>query len=411
MALVKYLTESQIITPPLTSTTINDVLKLDNKELLLVSLLEKLCQTLDKDNQLFKTICQYLNRIGILEDHKLFSDNKKLIRRMYSDYMIKLIGKCNTTITNHNDDITSMITIDKLVINNSLYAMNFIELERIGNGGFGEVYKVYNRIDTHKYAIKIVPFNDVNDPNNFRAFNEVRCLSELSHQNIARYYTAWLELSDKSQLRHDESDELDEVNDDDDTSAGIYPVMYIQMELCLGNLREYLMQRNYSGLSSDMTTEKQMIYGIADGLRYIHDNDILHRDLNPNNIFLDANMTPKIGDFGMAIKLEKNDGKPLTMSADLGVCLYMPPEYEEQSIYTKKSDVYSAGIIFFEILNMFKTDMERYKVINEMKRQLYPDTFQLLHSNYHSIINKMIDHDPICRPDFIEIVHFINHQE
>lgn len=381
MELVKYTTETHLVS----QSTINDVLKLNNKELLLVSLLERLCQTIDNENKLFRTICQYLNKIGILENQKLYSDKKKFIRKMYSDYLIKLIGKCNEN------------TIDKLAINNSLYAMNFIELERLGTGGFGRVYKVYNKIDTQMYAVKIIPFVNVDESNNIRAFNEVRCISKLCHENIARYYTCWLELSDETNRIIDDTDDIGDV----DTNISIYPVLYIQMELCVGSLREFLLKRNYSGIKSNMKIEKQIIYGITNGMKYLHENEILHRDLNPNNIFLDAQMTPKIGDFGLAVKLDKTETTDLHMSSSLGVCLYMPPEYEKDNIYTKKSDVYSMGIIFFEILNHFSTDMERYKIITDLKSGQYQIT---AHDSLENWITQMVNHDPQYRPHFKNIV-------
>lgn len=159
---------------------------------------------------------------------------------------------------------------------NSQYANYFVEIERIGIGGFGEVFKVYHKLDQQKYAIKKVPFFDVNDPNNIRAFNEVQCLAILNHPNVIRYHTSWLELDDNKT----------EMMEDIDTT--IYPVLYIQMEICVCNLREFLIKRNYSGKNhNDFSFEKKCIHFLIDGLKYIHSKNILHRDLNPNNIFLD----------------------------------------------------------------------------------------------------------------------------
>jgi serine/threonine protein kinase len=143
-------------------------------------------------------------------------------------------------------------------------------------------------------------------------------------------------------------------------------------------------------------------------LKYIHENNILHRDLNPNNIFLDANMVPKIGDFGMAIKTEKNETAMLKMSPDYGVCLYMPPEYEHDCIYTQKSDVYSIGIIFLEMLCQFSTDMERYKIITQVKNDnQYPSEFISKFTNYYQVICLMAARNPDFRPN-IKDVAFIH---
>jgi serine/threonine protein kinase len=128
-------------------------------------------------------------------------------------------------------DIQSTIE-NKLSIINSQYANYFVEIEQIGIGGFGEVFKVYHKLDHQKYAIKKIPFFDGEDPNNMRAFNEVQCLAMLNHLNIVRYHTSWLELDDKKM---------------EDINTSVYPVLYIQMELCVCNLRDFLMKRNYSG--------------------------------------------------------------------------------------------------------------------------------------------------------------------
>lgn len=357
---------------------INDILTINNKDLMLVSLLETLCKITDSKSKLFKKICRYLHKIGILEDPNTYSDDSQMIRKLYSDYLESIMKQhCSTNTRSKkqkliqlgNTENMSIMNLDtkpeyKLQVINSQYSKTFIEMEKIGDGGFGEVYKAYNYLDTTLYAIKKVPFFDVNDPNNIRAFNEVRCLALLNHENIVRYHTTWLELSDKKM----------DIMEDVDAITPIYPVLFIQMELCTTSLRKYLVERNYSGKESNMEWEKECIRGIINGLKYIHANNILHRDLNPNNIFLDRNMIPKIGDFGMAVKVD-TENETTEMSEDIGVQVYMPPEYKFDGTYTKKSDVYSAGIIFFELLYIFSTDMERLDVINKIKKGIYPESF------------------------------------
>lgn len=372
MSLVKY------VSPV---TTVNDVLTIDNKELLLISLLETLCQIVDSSPKLFSKICNYLYKIGILENPKVYSDDKKNVRKLYMDYLIKVMRQFEkkTLLLNSGEISTELIQVNQKVQNNlqlinSQYSNNFIELESIGEGGFGEVFKVYNQINTQKYAIKKVPFFDINDPNNMRAFNEVRCLAKLNHRNVVRYHTTWLELCDKK------------IEDYEDVP--IYPILYIQMELCSCSLKDYLMKRNYSGRVIEFDFEKTCISGIIEGLKYIHSMDILHRDINTNNIFLDEHMIPKIGDFGMAVKV--NSHEDLKMSSNYGVSLYMPPEYTKSNIYTKKSDVYSTGIVLFELLYVFSTDMERYEIINKIRDGHYPESFVKQFDNYYKVISRMI---------------------
>lgn len=369
---------------------ITDILTFDNKELLLVSLLEKLCQIADNKNNLFQKICRYLNKIGVLEDKISYSEDKKQIRKLYIDYLSQIIQQVNPRKKKNLITVDDSKITNSLAITNSQYSNAFLELEKIGNGGFGEVFKTYNYIDAQLYAIKKIPFCDIEDPNNIRAFNEVRCLSRLNHENVIRYNSTWLELSDKKM----------EIMDDIDIP--IYPVLYIQMELCNESLKDYLMRRNYSGQTINFEYEKECISGIINGLKYIHNNDILHRDLNPNNIFLDQNMKPKIGDFGLAVKIEQPDNAQL-MSSGLGVSLYMPPEYKNENIYVKKSDVYSCGIILFELLYIFRTDMERYEIISEIKNKIYPSSFMNQIPEYYQLISKMLEHSIETRIDINDI--------
>lgn len=364
---------------------INELLGLDNKEILLVSLLEKLCDMTD-NIILFKKICGYLHKIGLLEDPSIYSDKNQNIRNLYNDYLMEIIGRIGKKKT------ALLCDEKKLQIMNSHYASNFIEIEKLGNGGFGEVYKTYNQIDTQQYAIKKIPFFDVNDPNNVRAFNEVKCLAVLNHPNIVRYYSSWLELSDRKL----------EIQEDEELIMPVFPILYIQMELCQCSLQDYLMKRNYSGNMHDMKLEFNIIKEIVDGLKYIHENGILHRDINPNNIFLTNNMQPKIGDFGMSIKRISDDIP--TLSNDKGVSLYMPPEYVSDGIYTEKSDVYSLGIVIFEILQVFKTNMERIQIMSDVKKNIFPLTFVEQYQKYHKLLLSMLNDIPNERISSISII-------
>ena len=159
-------------------------------------------------------------------------------------------------------------------------------------------------------------------------------------------------------------------------------------------------------MPNDFSYEKGCIEEIITGMKYIHQLNILHRDLNPNNIFLDKDMKPKIGDFGMSIKIDKKENMSLDISSSLskfGVEIYMPPEYENDNIYTYKSDVYSLGIIIFELLYGFSTDMERIQIINEIKKNIFPISFITNFENYYKLIQSMLDTNINQRPTMNEI--------
>jgi hypothetical protein len=368
---------------------------IDNKEMLIVVLLERLCQCQCHDERqmknFIKRICKYLKKIGIINDIKVYSEDTQRIRKLYSDYIDKILRsnkgtrkmkqkmiQYRETAEPNEIQLHETEQINKLQIISSLYSDNFIELSKIGEGGFGEIYKVYNNLDGQQYAIKKIPFNDLSNTDNMKALNEVKCLAELCHENIVRYHTTWLELSDMKTEFVEES------------TFQIYPMLYIQMELCECSLRDYLVKRNYSGKDIDMTFERQCITGIINGMKYIHSKNIIHRDINPNNIFLDKYMIPKIGDFGLSTKIGY-DNQETIMSSELGVKLYVPPEYINEGIYTKKSDVYSLGIVIFEIMHVFTTDIERIEIIQKLREHKYVNQeLMTKYSKYCEYISKMI---------------------
>lgn len=417
MSIIKYDNNNVVINEKIFSNIL-----IKNKEFLLVSILEIFCKIIcdkkiNNENQLFKQLCEYLYDIGILEDSISYSEQGEIIRKLYGEYLLKIMNNIKQSseniltikdneekqIQNTNLNMTDAM-LNKIQIINSMYSSNFAEFEQIGEGGFGKVFKAYNKIDGQQYAIKKIIFPDINDSNNIRSFNEVKYLSQLNHKNIIRYHTTWLELDDiKTDKLQDEFSEEEfseeefsdknfinkSLNEQTDIILPkIYPILYIQMELCSCSLRDYLRNRNYSGIISDMIFEKKCIRGIINGLLYIHNKGILHRDLNPNNIFLDNMMIPKIGDFGMAINNFKTNLQQT--QSKFGVEIYRSPEFEKDGIYTEKSDVYSVGIIFFEILQYFSTDMERIKVIDNIKHNKYPSDFIEKYSEYQIIIKNML---------------------
>ena len=93
-------------------------------------------------------------------------------------------------------------------------------------------------------------------------------------------------------------------------------------------------------------------YGLAQALRFIHSHGILHRDVKPDNVFLDENWNPKLGDFGLSRKVkvsgEEEASLDLQMTHKLGTCLYMAPELlDDTAEYTGKVDVFAFGVTLY----------------------------------------------------------------
>ena len=205
----------------------------------------------------------------------------------------------------------------------SRFHNDFSEEEKLGQGGFGAVFKVTHSLDQLQYAVKKIKFRKLQSPAKLpsRVLREVRCLARLEHRHVVRYYGAWMEYdmvpntisngnSKSDQTTTESSSSYQSVTEDSLTNGNEAPyayqgVLYIQMQLCSFSLKEW-MERENRIISSE---ENIAIFTqITKGLEYIHSQGLIHRDLKPSNIFvLDydgshslKNACLKIGDFGVA---------------------------------------------------------------------------------------------------------------
>ncbi|KAJ1276685.1 hypothetical protein BS78_05G233500 [Paspalum vaginatum] len=126
----------------------------------------------------------------------------------------------------------------------------------------------------------------------------------------------------------------------------------IHVELHIFIVEEYILNGNMAsiiyGPQLDWPCRFRIIQGIAQGLHYLHEQNIVHMNVKPANILLDSDMDPKITDFGIAKKLDK----PVTHDNNItGTVGYMPPEYILEGILSMKHDVYSFGVIILETIS------------------------------------------------------------
>ena len=155
-----------------------------------------------------------------------------------------------------------------------------------------------------------------------------------------------------------------------------------------------------------------MFHKILDGVNTFHKAGILHRDLKPENIFLHGNQSIKIGDFGLALshsdrskeyQLASQHG--LYLTHEIGTLWYMAPEMKNNStIYDQKADIYSLGIIFFEMLLEFGSAHEKCEVITKLVDKKIPDSFKREFPEESQLILRMLNPIPEKRPDAGEII-------
>lgn len=190
--------------------------------------------------------------------------------------------------------------------------------EIIGVGGMAVVYKAYDSIDDRIVAVKILKEEFLANEDFRRRFkNESKAIAVLSHPNVVKVY---------------------------DVSYGD-KLQYIVMEYVEGiTLKEYIEQQG-------RINWKECVYFVTQILRslqHAHDKGIVHRDIKPQNIILLSNGTIKVTDFGIA-RFSRSETNTMTGNA-IGSVHYISPEQAKGEITDNKADIYSVGVVLYEML-------------------------------------------------------------
>jgi translation initiation factor 2-alpha kinase 4 len=192
--------------------------------------------------------------------------------------------------------------------------------------------------------------------------------------------------------------------------------LYIQMEYCERHTLRDLIRK---GLDENPEESWRLFRQVLEGLVHIHSHGIIHRDLKPDNIFIDVSNNPRIGDFGLATSGQYHVADRATtygnnmdgdMTRSVGTTFYVAPELRSNvsGSYNDKVDMYSLGIIFFEMCFPLKTAMERDQSIRALreKQHTLPAIFQAPEKAMQgSIIESLVSHRPSERPSSAELLH------
>ncbi len=251
-------------------------------------------------------------------------------------------------------------------------------IKTIGEGGMANVYLGYDTILDRNVAIKVLRGDLATDEKFVRRFQrEALSASSLSHPNIVEVY---------------------DVGEDN----GLY---YIVMEYVEGKtLKQLLKKRGSLTLSEAIDIMLQ----ITDGMAHAHDSYIVHRDLKPQNIMIKDDGQIKITDFGIAMAL--NSTQLTQTNSVMGSVHYLPPEQAAGKGCTIKSDIYSMGIIFYELLTgelPFKGDSAVEIALKQMKDPL-PDVHQMnkdIPQSIENIILKATAKNPKNRYNDVKEMH------
>uniref|UniRef100_A0A8C4ZWU5 Serine/threonine-protein kinase PLK n=1 Tax=Gadus morhua TaxID=8049 RepID=A0A8C4ZWU5_GADMO len=212
----------------------------------------------------------------------------------------------------------------------------------LGKGGFARCYEMTDLTSNKMYAVKVIPQSRVSKPHQRdKITNEIELHKTLSHKHVVKF------------SHHFEDQEN----------------IYIFLELCSRKSLAHIWKARHT------LTEPEVRYylrQIISGLKYLHNRGILHRDLKLGNFFINENMELRLGDFGLAAKLETVEMRKKTIC---GTPNYLAPEVLNRQGHGTESDVWSLGCVMYTLMcgnPPFETlDLkETYKCIKEVRYNL-----------------------------------------
>jgi len=191
-------------------------------------------------------------------------------------------------------------------------------LDMVGGGGMANVYLARDMILDRDVAVKMLRLDYVNDEEFIKRFHrEAQSATSLAHPNVVSIY---------------------DVGEEGD-------IYYIVMEYVEGDtLKQYIHKHSPLSVETVIAIMQQITSAIA----HAHQNNIIHRDIKPHNILIDKDGNVKVTDFGIAMALSATS---ITQTNSvLGSVHYLSPEQARGGMANKKSDIYSLGIVMFELL-------------------------------------------------------------
>ena len=259
--------------------------------------------------------------------------------------------------------------------------MNGFEIiKKLGNGSYSVVYKVRRKLDNNIYALKKVKLFKLKEKERQAALNEVRILASIKSPFIISYKEAFIEESDKS--------------------------LCIVMEYADdGDLYQKICQYKKMNLLMEESDIWRVFIQMVKGLKILHDLKILHRDLKSANILLFNDGTAKIGDCNVSKIFygERDLGYTQT-----GTPYYASPEVWSEAPYNQKSDIWSLGIITYEMLTLNPP----FKAANmeALYKKIIKGQYNKINSKYSrdiaEVVRNLLMIDPNDRPTCGEILRY-----
>eukprot|EP00761_Pharyngomonas_kirbyi_P014472 gb/GECH01014502.1/.p1 GENE.gb/GECH01014502.1/~~gb/GECH01014502.1/.p1 ORF type:complete len:520 (+),score=163.89 gb/GECH01014502.1/:1-1560(+) len=251
---------------------------------------------------------------------------------------------------------------------------NYEVLRTIGTGSFGEALLVRNVQEEKQYVMKRIIITGMKDEEKKSSLKEVQVLRMLKHPNVIGYRESFLS------PRH-----LVIIMDFAD-GGDLHSIIH-------DSEGEYMLEEDILDL----------FIQIAQGLSHIHENNILHRDLKTQNIFLTKDNVVKLGDFGISKVLTSHTDVAKTM---IGTPFYLSPEMCEDKPYDFKSDIWALGCVLYEMATLRHafTGQNLPALIMKILKGKYPPIPEQYSSELRELIDSMLQLNPENRPTIQHIL-------
>uniref|UniRef100_A0A3Q2LS62 Eukaryotic translation initiation factor 2-alpha kinase 3 n=1 Tax=Equus caballus TaxID=9796 RepID=A0A3Q2LS62_HORSE len=189
--------------------------------------------------------------------------------------------------------------------------------------------------------------------------------------------------------------------------------LYIQMQLCRKeNLKDWMNSR-CTIEERERSVCLHIFLQIAEAVEFLHSKGLMHRDLKPSNIFFTMDDVVKIGDFGLVTAMDQDEEEQMVLTpmpayarhtGQVGTKLYMSPEQIHGNNYSHKVDIFSLGLILFELLYPFGTQMERVRILTDVRNLKFPPLFTQKYPREHVMVQDMLSPSPMERPEATNII-------
>jgi polo-like kinase 1 len=271
--------------------------------------------------------------------------------------------------------IESQIVEEKVIlVNGTVKVKRYRRGKHLGKGGFANCYEFTNLESGHTSAAKIIPKSSLLKPRaKQKLITEIKIHKSLNNSNIVLFEHYFEDLEN----------------------------VYLLLEMCHNQTLNELVKRRMR--LSDIEVQCYMIQ-IIKALRYLHHNKVIHRDLKLGNLFLGHDMMVKLGDFGLATRVEFNGERKRTVC---GTPNYIAPEILEGKFgHSYEVDIWALGVVMYTLL-IGKPPFESSDVKATYKRikscmYSFPDDVEIC-EEAKSLISEILQLDPTKRPSIDEI--------